>query len=39
MVDDPKIIELVEMEIRELLDFYEFDGSMHLLFMVLLWVQ
>jgi elongation factor Tu len=27
MVDDPEIIELVDMEIRELLDFYEFDGS------------
>jgi elongation factor Tu len=27
LVDDPEIIELVEMEIRELLDFYEFDGA------------
>jgi elongation factor Tu len=27
MVDDPEILELVEMEIRELLDFYEFDGA------------
>ncbi|MCT4599369.1 MAG: elongation factor Tu [Marinifilaceae bacterium] len=27
MVDDPEMIELVEMEIRELLDFYEFDGD------------
>jgi elongation factor Tu len=27
MVDDPELIELVEMEVRELLDFYEFDGS------------
>ena len=27
MVDDPELLELVEMEIRELLDFYEFDGS------------
>jgi elongation factor Tu len=27
MVDDPELIELVEMEIRELLDFYEFDGD------------
>jgi elongation factor Tu len=27
MVDDPEILELVEMEIRELLDFYEFDGT------------
>ena len=26
MVDDPELLELVEMEIRELLDFYEFDG-------------
>ena len=27
MVDDPELLELVEMEVRELLDFYEFDGS------------
>ena len=27
MVDDEELIELVEMEIRELLDFYEFDGD------------
>jgi len=27
MVDDEEILELVEMEIRELLDFYEFDGD------------
>jgi elongation factor Tu len=27
MVDDPELLELVEMEIRELLDFYEFDGA------------
>ncbi len=27
LVDDPELIELVDMEIRELLDFYEFDGS------------
>ncbi len=27
MVDDPELLELVEMEIRELLDFYEFDGE------------
>jgi elongation factor Tu len=26
-VDDPELIELVEMEVRELLDFYEFDGD------------
>ena len=26
-VDDPEMLELVEMEMRELLDFYEFDGS------------
>ncbi|MFB6355231.1 MAG: elongation factor Tu [bacterium] len=26
-VDDPELIELVEMEIRELLDEYEFDGD------------
>jgi len=27
MVDDEEILEIVEMEIRELLDFYKFDGS------------
>jgi elongation factor Tu len=27
MVDDPELLELVEMEIRELLDAYEFDGD------------
>jgi elongation factor Tu len=27
MVDDPEILELVEMEIRELLSFYKFDGD------------
>jgi elongation factor Tu len=27
MVDDPEILELVEMEIRELLSFYQFDGD------------
>ena len=27
MVDDPELIELVEMEIRDLLSFYEFDGD------------
>jgi len=27
LVDDPELIELVEMEIRELLSFYEFDGD------------
>jgi elongation factor Tu len=27
IVDDPEMLELVEMEMRELLDFYEFDGS------------
>ena len=27
MVDDPELLELVEMEVRELLDFYEFDGE------------
>ena len=27
LVDDPELIELVEMEIRELLTFYEFDGD------------
>jgi len=26
MVDDEELIELIEMEVRELLDFYEFDG-------------
>ena len=27
MVDDDELLELVEMEIRELLDFYQFDGD------------
>ncbi|HAN18689.1 MAG: translation elongation factor Tu [Bacteroidetes bacterium GWC2_33_15] len=27
MVDDPELIELVEMEVRELLSFYKFDGD------------
>jgi elongation factor Tu len=27
LVDDPELLELVEMEIRELLDFYKFDGA------------
>ena len=27
MVDDPELLELVEMEIRELLTFYQFDGA------------
>ena len=27
MVDDEEVLELVEMEVRELLDFYEFDGG------------
>ena len=27
MVDDPELIELVEMEVRELLDMYEFPGD------------
>ena len=27
MVDDAELLELVEMEIRELLSFYEFDGD------------
>jgi elongation factor Tu len=27
IVDDPEMLELVEMEMRELLDFYQFDGS------------
>jgi len=27
MVDDPEILELVEMELRELLSFYKFDGD------------
>ena len=27
MVDDPELLDLVEMEVRELLTFYEFDGS------------
>ncbi len=27
MVDDPELMELVEMELREMLSFYEFDGD------------
>jgi len=27
MVDDPELLELVEMEIRDLLSFYKFDGN------------
>jgi elongation factor Tu len=27
MVDDPELLELVEMEIRELLSFYQYDGD------------
>jgi elongation factor Tu len=27
MVDDPELLDLVEMEIRELLSFYQFDGD------------
>jgi len=27
MVDDPELLDLVEMEVRELLNFYEFDGD------------
>lgn len=27
LVDDPELIELVEMEVRELLSFYDFDGD------------
>jgi elongation factor Tu len=27
MVDDPELLELVEMEVRELLTFYQFDGD------------
>ena len=27
MVDDPEMLDLVEMEMRELLSFYEFDGD------------
>ena len=27
MVDDPELMELVEMEVRELLSFYEYDGD------------
>jgi elongation factor Tu len=27
MVDDPELLELVEMELRELLDFYNFEGD------------
>jgi elongation factor Tu len=27
LVDDPELLELVEMEVRELLEFYEFEGD------------
>lgn len=27
MVDDPELLDLVEMEVRELLSFYQFDGA------------
>jgi elongation factor Tu len=27
LVDDPELLDLVEMEVRELLNFYEFDGD------------
>ncbi len=27
MVDDPELLDLVEMEVRDLLSFYEFDGN------------
>ena len=27
MVDDPELLELVEMEVRELLSFYDYDGD------------
>ncbi len=27
MVDDEELLELVEMEVRELLSFYEYDGD------------
>jgi len=27
LVDDPELLELVDMEVRELLDFYDFDGD------------
>ena len=27
LVDDPELLELVDMEVRELLDFYDFDGE------------
>ena len=36
MVDDPELLELVEMEIRDLLTEYEFLVMIHLLFKVLL---
>ena len=37
MVDDEELLELVEMEIRELLSFYDYDGDNVPLFKVLLW--
>jgi elongation factor Tu len=36
MVDDEELLELVEMEIRDLLSFYEYDGIIVQLFKVLL---
>jgi translation elongation factor EF-Tu-like GTPase len=29
MVDDPELLELVEMEIRDLLSFYSYDGEIN----------
>ena len=39
MVDDEEMLELVEMEMRELLSFYDFDGDNTLSFVVLLLVH
>ncbi len=40
MVDDPELLELVEMEISELLTFYDFDGdNATRSSVVLLWVH
>jgi elongation factor Tu len=36
MVDDEELLGIVEMEIRDLLSFYEYDGTMVQLFKVLL---
>ncbi len=39
MVDHAEMLELVEMEMRELLSAYDFDGDILRLSRVLLWVH